>query len=267
VQSLRSFNVFALSIFMLAVSRCRQNIEIQASTETSIASSKAASWLSTYALHTTVNICLFPPLFFFSGLYYTDVCSAASVLLVYCALLERRGVSQDLKSGAVVLGCGFAALFMRQTNIFWVSIFMAGVEWTKYCKSECRVARIPAAFARDKSTTPSQHVSWRSSFSKHVAIMLQNSKNKVIEDHLLRQAGLYGNVDMWIVHKEGSLIPLGIGMNFASIALTVFFNLGNFLQQTWPYISLGFAFTGFVLWNGGVVLGDPTLEPSTKSKC
>jgi alpha-1,2-glucosyltransferase len=31
---------------------------------------------------------------------------------------------------------GIAALGMRQTNIFWVAIFLAGMEWVKACKQQ-----------------------------------------------------------------------------------------------------------------------------------
>lgn len=77
---------------------------------------------------TAFNIALFPPLFFFGALYYTDVMSTAAVLLGYQALLattkkSRRNISDDLV--AVVIGV--VALFFRQTNIFWVAVFPAAV--------------------------------------------------------------------------------------------------------------------------------------------
>lgn len=70
--------------------------------------------------HTVVNICLFPTLFFFTGLYYTDVLSAFFVLLTYQRYLARRPQG--------VLATGILSLLFRQTNIFWVAVFLGGLE-------------------------------------------------------------------------------------------------------------------------------------------
>ena len=152
-------------------------------------------------LHAAFNIALFPPLFFFTGLYYTDVASTAFVLtflvafqysrhkfsdrttsdkseltletssavvrrIVYfawlCLMLSRRSslkatvigfgmamwfpdtlfarttslaISRRtfslLRTGnaaeSIVLALGVAALWFRQTNIFWVAVYPAGL--------------------------------------------------------------------------------------------------------------------------------------------
>lgn len=70
--------------------------------------------------HAAFNICLFPPLFFFYGLYYTDVVSALLVLITYRFHLQQANKSLVL--------AGFASLLFRQTNIFWVAIFLGGIE-------------------------------------------------------------------------------------------------------------------------------------------
>lgn len=70
--------------------------------------------------HTAVNICLFPPLFFFYGLYYTDILSAFSVLYAYKFHLK----DQQNK----VIFAGLASLLFRQTNIFWVAVFFGGLQ-------------------------------------------------------------------------------------------------------------------------------------------
>ncbi len=71
-------------------------------------------------IHTTINVYLFPPLFFFHGLYYTDVLSAVSVLYAYrCYLAGQRNK---------VIFAGLLSLLFRQTNIFWVSVFLGGLE-------------------------------------------------------------------------------------------------------------------------------------------
>lgn len=77
---------------------------------------------------TAANIWLFPPLFFFSALYYTDVQSAFWTILAYRSY--QRYEQRDFASWGdaifqVILG--IIALFFRQTNIFWVAIFPAGL--------------------------------------------------------------------------------------------------------------------------------------------
>ena len=70
--------------------------------------------------HTALNICLFPPLFFFYGLYYTDVLSVVSVLCAYHCYLKKEYVK--------VIFAGLASLCFRQTNVFWTAIFLGGLE-------------------------------------------------------------------------------------------------------------------------------------------
>jgi alpha-1,2-glucosyltransferase len=67
-------------------------------------------------------------LFFFSGLYYTDVQSAFWVILAYQSYLryERRGFASWNDAFSQVK-FGIIALFFRQTNIFWVAVFPAGL--------------------------------------------------------------------------------------------------------------------------------------------
>lgn len=71
-------------------------------------------------VHSMINICLFPPLFFFYGLYYTDVLSVVTVLYAYRCYLSK----QETK----VIFAGLLSLLFRQTNIFWVSVFLGGME-------------------------------------------------------------------------------------------------------------------------------------------
>ena len=70
--------------------------------------------------HTALNICLFPPLFFLYGLYYTDVLSVVSVLCAYHCYLKKEYVK--------VIFAGLASLLFRQTNVFWVAIYLGGLE-------------------------------------------------------------------------------------------------------------------------------------------
>lgn len=79
-------------------------------------------------LHNMFNIALFPPLFFFSGLFYTDVLSTAMVLKMYRDFLQKR-------SGVWLYLTGIVALMMRQTNIFWTAVFLGGLEVVRTLKS------------------------------------------------------------------------------------------------------------------------------------
>jgi alpha-1,2-glucosyltransferase len=76
--------------------------------------------------HTAFNISLFPPLFFFSGLYYTDIQSLLTVLLaIHLSLLQLD--NNDWKLVPLQGLLGLASLFFRQTNVFWVAVFPIGL--------------------------------------------------------------------------------------------------------------------------------------------
>ena len=85
--------------------------------------------------HTAVNICLFPLLFFFYALYYTDVISTLSVLFVYRFCLKRQRLR--------LLLAGLVSLWFRQTNIFWVTIFMGGLDLTRSIRqADCQTGYV-----------------------------------------------------------------------------------------------------------------------------
>jgi alpha-1,2-glucosyltransferase len=91
-------------------------------------SNPSASIVSPNTLHTAFNIALFPPLFFFSGLFYTDILSTCLVLRMYKMFLKgERGIWLYIT--------GILALTMRQTNIFWVAVFMGGLEVVRTLQS------------------------------------------------------------------------------------------------------------------------------------
>jgi alpha-1,2-glucosyltransferase len=87
-------------------------------------------------IHTASNICLFPLLFFFSALYYTDVCSVSLVLDAYQYHLRslRDAPTTRWVDGVMIFFIGICALFMRQTNIFWVAVFLAGLQAVHHLK-------------------------------------------------------------------------------------------------------------------------------------
>jgi len=145
VSELRTLNVIAiLAVFHLST-LCRFEIEAQRST------SRA---LSTYAVHTAVNVALFPVLFFFSALYYTDVTSSAAVLLALRHQLRRvrqrhEGEPPSMTSDAKVIVLGVLAVAMRQTNVIWVVVLNGGLEAVDAIKA----MRLPRPEIKKKAMT------------------------------------------------------------------------------------------------------------------
>jgi alpha-1,2-glucosyltransferase len=141
--NLRSTNVLATACVAILATLCRCRIE----QGLGVASSGRETLrpLSGYAIQTGLNVALFPVLFFFSGLYYTDIVSTLAVLVAYHHHLGRVAsdhVSWFSDIWTIVLG--IAALFMRQTNVFWVVVFMGGLEAAHTVKSlRLRVEKEP----------------------------------------------------------------------------------------------------------------------------
>jgi hypothetical protein len=134
VLELREANSLALIVLLFAAQGCRSRI-------TGTRPRKANSYvrfgqgIDWEAVHTAANICLFPPIFFFSGLYYTDVLSTCIVVGAYNHFLRKGGEqSGSFRRGLDTYLLGIMALFMRQTNIFWVAIFMGGLEAARSLK-------------------------------------------------------------------------------------------------------------------------------------
>ena len=121
---------------------------------------KSKQWSPTrfaQVMHSNLNIMLCPLLFFFSALYYTDVLSAVAVLEVYrwYVLLgsnqtQRSHLPWSLSTGARSAICtiaifffGLFAMFVRQTNVFWVGVFLGGLQAVKTLRSSTRATRSP----------------------------------------------------------------------------------------------------------------------------
>ncbi|XP_067685168.1 dol-P-Glc:Glc(2)Man(9)GlcNAc(2)-PP-Dol alpha-1,2-glucosyltransferase-like [Haliotis asinina] len=70
-----------------------------------------------------ISLGLYPVLYFFAFLYYTDPGSVLWVLLMYLACLRHVHFAAAI--------CGAIAVLFRQTNIIWV-VFMAGISCEKH---------------------------------------------------------------------------------------------------------------------------------------
>ena len=131
VYYLRLFNVELTAYVAAASIMCKARIE------QSTGEHGKTGWVSRYAIMTGFNIALFPVIFFFSGLYYTDVISTFSVLVAYYSQLAKmtRAASPRLLGGLGTVSWGVLTLFMRQTNVFWVVVYMGGLEVVHHVKS------------------------------------------------------------------------------------------------------------------------------------
>ncbi|KAK0669295.1 family 59 putative glycosyltransferase [Cercophora samala] len=125
-SDLRFHNLSVVLVIVAAATQCRNLIERRQAERVGKVTSSS---LSLYSFHTAFNIALMPVIFFFSGLYYTDPLSTLVVLLSYRHHLQRIGPEQpSVLSDVWAVVLGVAALFMRQTNVFWVVVYMGGLE-------------------------------------------------------------------------------------------------------------------------------------------
>ncbi|KAM0220150.1 hypothetical protein ACHAQI_000608 [Fusarium lateritium] len=229
VKDLRAANVVALSILAYVALQCRREIEARLY---EAHSSIRLRNTSQYALHTAFNIALFPLLFFFSGLYYTDVASTATVLIAYLNHLKRTGRDQSsVLSDLTTICLGLFTLIFRQTNVFWVVVYMGGLEAVHAIKT-LRPARVdqPVILTLFEQI---KYYTWRHSLGD-------------IHDPPLHM--------LWPDDMIFCVLSLGIAALCNPIRV---------IRQIWPYITVIVSFGIFVAWNGGVVLGDKSNHVAT----
>lgn len=99
---LRSINVLMSSLTLLILQRITTQIH-----------GSKHFYDENKCLLSAFNLALFPLLYFFNFLYYTDVGSTFMVLLMYCLHLDRR----DWFAAFI----GVLSVLFRQTNIIWVA--------------------------------------------------------------------------------------------------------------------------------------------------
>jgi alpha-1,2-glucosyltransferase len=90
------------------------------------------------------SIVVFPLFFFFSALYYTDVFSTFSVVLTYVFSSAAGQANGRAKVTFQILHLvsGLVALATRQTNIFWVAVYLGGLQVVESVKQQAGVNRI-----------------------------------------------------------------------------------------------------------------------------
>ncbi|KAM0286516.1 hypothetical protein ACHAQH_000944 [Verticillium albo-atrum] len=228
-KDLRLHNAFAtLGVFFCAV-YCRHYIEAQRRT---ISGRPLLQAVSGYSLMTGLNISLFPVLFFFSGLYYTDVFSTLLVLVAYLNHLNRVSrPSNGVRNDAFTVILGVSALGLRQTNIFWVVVYMGGLEAVHAIRLLKPKAESQQCMV--KLTEYLNHFARRSSLGD-------------IHDLPLNLA--------W---------PHNLCFSALSIGVAVVCNPLHILRWVWPHVAIMGCFVSFIVWNGGVVLGDKSNHIAT----
>ena len=86
----------------------------------------------------------FPVLFFFSAFYYTDVLSTVAVVLTYVLWTASNQAEGSIKLSlqALQMCCGLLSLTVRQTNIFWVGVFLGGLQVIEVVKKHVGATRV-----------------------------------------------------------------------------------------------------------------------------
>ncbi|WIA31287.1 hypothetical protein OEZ86_002189 [Tetradesmus obliquus] len=169
---------------------------------------------------------LLPTQLFFAFLFYTDVPSLLFVLLTELLLLRR--------STYAAAAAGAAAIGMRQTNAVWVT-FLTGAAMLR------EVLPQPAAAAAPASTAPSGS----STASKERQQQRQQQPAKQQKQQQQR-----GGV-------------LGMLAELQAVLRSAWDRRAALLQAYCLLLVLPVAFVAFVVWNGGITLGDKEAHAPT----
>ncbi|KAK6828399.1 Dol-P-Glc:Glc(2)Man(9)GlcNAc(2)-PP-Dol alpha-1-2-glucosyltransferase [Apiospora arundinis] len=249
-QTLRQFNVVAIFWTSLFATFCRPTIK---GTQTS-------PLRFNFALHSGLNIALFPVLFFFSGLFYTDVLSTCIVLAAYCNHTSRISGTgpPSFLNDVYTIALGVVALFMRQTNVFWVVVYMGGLEAVAALKSlDEKVTPDGPHFTRTHSQL--QLFPW-----KYMPGHVYHPSPIGMELHFFPWQYTLGQIydpavgDAWPGDLALCIVSLAFGV------LQLFYrNALTILRRVYPHIATMGLFVAFVIWNGGVVLGDKSNHIAT----
>ena len=190
-------------------------------------------------IHAAANMSLFPLLFFFYGLYYTDILSAFFVMFTYYYHLQKR---QNM-----IIFAGLASLLFRQTNVFWVGVFLGGLE---ICRNIPR-GRIDVEFPRRATFFDVLSGSWNHSCAY---------------DPFIYDARIEGNIVNLYWQLTTAKMRVDYFKTIISIGIAVLRNLTAVLWSLSSYFLILLAFLEFVIWNGGVVLGMCCTKPSIEER-
>ena len=235
VTHLRSLNVFGLLGLWFVAWELSDAIQAERQpknkTDSAERSERTNQKRSQMTAHVALNAALFPPIFFFSGLFYTDILSALFVLLAHFAFQKRNVLG--------VLAASSCSLFLRQTNIFWTGIYLAGLEAAR------QLRRLDA----------SRHGRRKSAGLLTWAEVARLSWNEgALYDPAAPEASVEGELLLSHGKQTVNVIPEYFKCGF-SLGLAAGANIRSLMLPLAPYILLLGGFTSFVVVNGGVVLG------------
>ena len=203
------------------------------------------------ALAQALSLILYPVVFFFGFLYYTDAASLCCVLGMYYLARREKHVS-----AAVV---GGVSLLFRQTNVAWVCFVLGtsivGDLQQAFLKKDYYYQSTPLAVngANGHPTAGSAGATCTASTAAYTyntgtgtgsQFLAPSSNKKQLPD-------------------PSEPLSLSLLLRFAFYLLK---SLPATLRRFWPYLLPLLSFAGFLAWNGGrVVLGDvghhtPTLH-------
>ena len=231
IQSMRLFNASLLALWLFyrvwTLVRLSEKGNRSAFTGRSVEDENSA--------HAALNICLFPIVFFFSSLYYTDALSVCAVLeATYWHTRQQESNNALSTNNFFLLLFGLLSLTVRQTNVFWVSVYLGGIQV---------IRQLPA----------------HGSGSAHQANPLNTAWTRGrLHDLPVAEVKLEG-LFLPFPHNHQT-IPLTLVIDYLLTMLTlplasIRFAL-SLLPTLWPYLTLLITFTTFLLLNGSVVLGD-----------
>lgn len=178
--------------------------------------SKDVNAISAFQIHTAVNVALFPPLFFFAALYYTDIAAVVSVLICWNHFLRIHATSApSFIQDVVTILLGLISLTFRQTNIFWVSIFPAGILF---------ISKVD-----DGLDDPNED---------QETLLDPPVRESYLDDYMFFGLSLVQRC--WLIFKT---------------SLTGGYHPMTLIRLLYPYAIIILSFAAFVVSNGGVVLG------------
>ncbi|EME44353.1 glycosyltransferase family 59 protein [Dothistroma septosporum NZE10] len=233
ITALRAANVICLVALLIVI---RATYDARRNTNNEFG---PMSQILTY--HTSLNIVLFPPIFFFSALYYTDIASTLSVMAFYWYFITRLSHKETTFTSTIIqILLGVISLTFRQTNIFWVAVGPAALTAIGELDHGHRVVK-ESMYRRAQgfgdTTLSVAKTSW-----KMDAIYDPPAKDAFIEDYLR------ATVSIVVCTAKALTQPKRVAR--LAIALA-------------PYITLLVLFASFILWNGSVVLGDKSNHNAT----
>ena len=208
--------------------------------------------------HSALNIALFPPLLFFSALYYTDVPSTLSVLIFYWFFLSshKRNTSPWLRAPVLII-LGAVSLLFRQTNIFWVAIFPMSIVLVNELDRGHHVVK-DSMYRRAEGFGDST-----------MSILKTSWKMETVFDLSVRDAWLEGTFSLTYKHQKVTKMTADYFKTVVSIVICTLKvakqpnRIRSLAIALAPYMALILLFAGFVIWNGGVVLGDKSNHIAT----